>query len=324
MSIPEAIKGARVELAKLPPLQRIPLLARYARIFAAELFGTVLAVPFGLRAFSLHRSLPDARHQRAGSSVSILRDVRYGSRDRNLMDIYLPPNIELQGGQLEGILQGSDSGAAGAAGTAVSGSNGGSGGSGAPVVLFCHGGVWASGSAWHYAPLATRLAQAGVITAVMQYTLYPNALVPQMVAEVSRALSWTLDNAEQLGGSPQQVSLVGHSAGAHMCTMALLHRALAASKAAASSAAGQPAGPVASSSGNGSGSLAAAVPAPAAAAAPTAELGSVGAGGAAEAGAMAPAEEAAAHEDARMPCRLVAMAGVYDIAKHFEYEEGEV
>lgn len=65
-----------MELAKLPPLQRIPLLARYARIFAAELFGTVLAVPFGLRAFSLHRSLPDARQQRAGSSVSILRDVR--------------------------------------------------------------------------------------------------------------------------------------------------------------------------------------------------------------------------------------------------------
>lgn len=67
-----------MELAKLPPLQRIPLLARYARIFAAELFGTVLAVPFGLRAFSLHRSLPDARQQRAGSSVSILRNVRYG------------------------------------------------------------------------------------------------------------------------------------------------------------------------------------------------------------------------------------------------------
>jgi acetyl esterase/lipase len=36
------------------------------------------------------------------------------------------------------------------------------------VVLFCHGGVWAAGSKWHYAPLATRLAQAGVITAVMQ------------------------------------------------------------------------------------------------------------------------------------------------------------
>lgn len=39
---------------------------------------------------------------------------------------------------------------------------------GAPVVLFCHGGVWAAGSKWHYAPMATRLAQAGIITGVMQ------------------------------------------------------------------------------------------------------------------------------------------------------------
>jgi len=36
----------------------------------------------------------------------------------------------------------------------------------------------------HAAPLATRLAQAGVVTAVMQYSLYPEAFVPQMVAEV--------------------------------------------------------------------------------------------------------------------------------------------
>lgn len=206
----------QVELAKLPPLQRIPLLARYARIFAAELFGTVLAVPFGLRAFSLHRSLPDARQQRAGSSVSILRNVRYGggwvgagrcrapgcfgqwkvggvlaqrrgpanrtsaisrarasaalscagaayrlravshipfstcrygSRDRNLMDIYLPPNIELKGGLLEGAAQGSG-GAASAPAEGGNGTGGGSSSAGAPVVLFCHGGVWASGSAW--------------------------------------------------------------------------------------------------------------------------------------------------------------------------------
>lgn len=45
------------------------------------------------------------------------------------------------------------------------------------MVLFCHGGVWASGDRWHYAPLATRLAQAGVVCAVMSYTLYPEAMV---------------------------------------------------------------------------------------------------------------------------------------------------
>lgn len=68
----------QAELAKIQsPLQRAQRLAVYARIFAAELLGTVLAAPFGLRAFTLHRSLPDTRQagQRAGT-VSILRDVR--------------------------------------------------------------------------------------------------------------------------------------------------------------------------------------------------------------------------------------------------------
>ncbi len=207
---------------------------------------------------------------------------RYGSRPRNTLDIYLPPSPELRGSSellgadassppgfngrdaADGATASISSAAAASdladAASAVAG--------GAPVVLFCHGGVWASGSKvgpvpspggarqcaclagigmawhgmvstagiarrdapgnpstfdpnarpgvdcnipplvphstsalhapcvtvrclcpgpppqWHYAPLATRLAQAGVITAVMSYTLYPDALIPRMVAEV--------------------------------------------------------------------------------------------------------------------------------------------
>lgn len=63
------------------------------------------------------------------------------------MDIYLPPNIELKGGLLEGAAQGSG-GAASAPAEGGNGTGDGSSSAGAPVVLFCHGGVWASGSAW--------------------------------------------------------------------------------------------------------------------------------------------------------------------------------
>lgn len=114
------------------------------------------------------------------------------------MDIYLPPNVEYSGGlqQLEEGPQAQPNqqpnqqpGQQQPPAAAVEGASGGAdaavaGGEGAPVVLFCHGGVWAAGAKWHYAPLAARLAQAGVVTAVMQYSLYPEALVPQMVAEV--------------------------------------------------------------------------------------------------------------------------------------------
>lgn len=42
-----------------------------------------------------------------------------------------------------------------------------------PVVVFVHGGVWASGDKWQFSPLGTFLAEEGVIAVLVQYTLYP-------------------------------------------------------------------------------------------------------------------------------------------------------
>jgi alpha-beta hydrolase superfamily lysophospholipase len=45
------------------------------------------------------------------------------------------------------------------------------------------------------------------------------------VEEVDEALTWVTDHAELLGGDPHRVHLLGHSAGAHLCMLALLQRA---------------------------------------------------------------------------------------------------
>ena len=42
-----------------------------------------------------------------------------------------------------------------------------------PVVLFVHGGVWASGDKWQFSPLGAFLAEEGVVAVLAQYTLYP-------------------------------------------------------------------------------------------------------------------------------------------------------
>lgn len=42
-----------------------------------------------------------------------------------------------------------------------------------PVVVFVHGGVWASGDKWQFSPLGSFLAEQGVISVLVQYTLYP-------------------------------------------------------------------------------------------------------------------------------------------------------
>jgi acetyl esterase/lipase len=64
-----------------------------------------------------------------------------------------------------------------------------------------------AGEKWHYAPMAVRLAQSGIMTAIVSYTLYPKAQAADMVAELGAALTWTLDNAASYGGSPSQVPI---------------------------------------------------------------------------------------------------------------------
>ncbi len=53
--------------------------------------------------------------------------------------------------------------------------------------------------------MATRLAQCGILTCVVSYTLYPQAKAQDMVVELSQALSWTLDNIGKYGGDPRKV-----------------------------------------------------------------------------------------------------------------------
>jgi acetyl esterase/lipase len=47
------------------------------------------------------------------------------------------------------------------------------------------------------------------------------------VREVSDALTWLFDHVHSHGGDAAAMTLFGHSAGAHLCAMALLHRAVA-------------------------------------------------------------------------------------------------
>ena len=162
-------------------------------------------IPYGIRAMRQHKRLPDAvKGASLDTGVSIARDVRFADAPRAVMDIYLPPGVSL-----------TDEIAADAAPDAAK--------DGCPVALFVHGGVWAVGEKWQFAPMASRLAEEGVVTCVATYTLFPQALCRQMWTEVSDAITWTLDNVGGFGGSPDRVTLVGHSAGA-LCSMALLHR----------------------------------------------------------------------------------------------------
>ena len=233
------------------------------KILVDELAGVLKVIPYGIRAMRQHKRLPDAvKGASLDTGVSIARNVRYADAPRAVMDIYLPPGVSL-----------TDEIAADAAPGAAK--------DGCPVALFVHGGVWAVGEKWQFAPMASRLAQEGVVTCVATYTLFPRALCRQMWTEVSDAITWTLDNVGGFGGSPDRVTLVGHSAGAHICSMALLHRCGVAGDRHEPS------------------------PAPA----PGTERNSER------------LVDASSAIDRRQPRAFVGLCGVYDVARHYDYED---
>ncbi|DBB12228.1 TPA: hypothetical protein ACH3X3_006332 [Trebouxia sp. C0006] len=184
----------------------------------------------------IHQSLPQAKHSLHTPSISICKNIAYSNRTRTVMDIYIPGQqaAPSQCSHKKGTWQNLPDSANRSMSDSAAAHSGNSDSDSAkeqfPVALFCHGGVWATGSKWHYAPMASQLAKAGILTCVIQYSLYPDALAPQMVDELSQALTWTFLNISKHGGNPNQVSLLGHSAGGQMCAMALLHRAKALSK----------------------------------------------------------------------------------------------
>jgi len=89
----------------------------------------------------------------------------------------------------------------------------------APIVLFLYGGRWQSGSRDEYAFVGQRLAEAGILTLVVDYRLYPQTRFPHFVHDSVAAIAWARDHAADLGGDPQRIFLVGHSAGAHIAAL---------------------------------------------------------------------------------------------------------
>lgn len=93
-----------------------------------------------------------------------------------------------------------------------------------PVVVYFHGGSWASGSRTTYDFVGRALAAEGFIAVIPDYRLYPEVRFPDFVADCARAVAWTAGNVRSFGGDPGRIALLGHSAGAYNAAMVALDR----------------------------------------------------------------------------------------------------
>ena len=91
-----------------------------------------------------------------------------------------------------------------------------------PVVVFFYGGSWQSGSRGDYRFAADALRARGLLAVVPDYRLYPEVRFPAFVEDAARAVAWVREHAAELGGDPDRIFLMGHSAGAHLAALLAL------------------------------------------------------------------------------------------------------
>lgn len=93
-----------------------------------------------------------------------------------------------------------------------------------PVIVFFHGGGWDSGRPEDYRFVGRAFAREGHVVVLAGYRLGAEGLYPAMIDDAAAALAWVRTNIAGLGGDPQRVFVMGHSAGAHMAALVTLDR----------------------------------------------------------------------------------------------------
>lgn len=95
---------------------------------------------------------------------------------------------------------------------------------GHPVVVFSYGGSWKEGSKDDYVFVGQAFASQGIIVVVADYRIYPEVYFPAFMEDVAEAFVWTHQHIAEYGGNPQNLFVVGHSAGAYNAVMLTLNR----------------------------------------------------------------------------------------------------
>lgn len=99
----------------------------------------------------------------------------------------------------------------------------------APVVVFLYGGSWDEGRRQDYRFVGLSLARRGFVAVIPDYRIYPEVRWPTFLQDNAEAVRWARDHATAYGGDPQDMFLMGHSAGAYNAMeLALDRRWLAA------------------------------------------------------------------------------------------------
>jgi len=137
-----------------------------------------------------------------GSYTSHL-NVNYNKQTQTPLDIYLPDNVSDLNQQT------------------------------LPTVVFFYGGCWGACSdldKTDYQFIAQTLTSNNMIAVIVDYRKYPEVLFPDIIKDAALSVEWVSKNISSYQGNPQNIYLMGHSAGAHLASMLTYNKAYLTNK----------------------------------------------------------------------------------------------
>lgn len=92
------------------------------------------------------------------------------------------------------------------------------------IVVYVYGGSWKSGERGYYRFVGEALSSLGFVVVIPDYRLFPEVRFPAFVDDIALAIAWAREHAREIGGDPDRIVLVGHSAGAHIAALISVDR----------------------------------------------------------------------------------------------------
>ena len=91
----------------------------------------------------------------------------------------------------------------------------------ANVHIFIHGGYWRALDKSDHSQLAIPFVNEDLLYFSINHELCPNVTLSEIVEQIISAIIWVYKNCKKYGGNPNKITISGHSAGAHLCSMAI-------------------------------------------------------------------------------------------------------
>lgn len=124
----------------------------------------------------------------AHAELTITRNIHYGPHPLQIVDVYQPDQCRERA---------------------------------CPVVMWVHGGGWKRGDTGGSSStqMQSTWASQGIVMVGVNYRLAPDYQYPVIAQDIAAAIHWASINIGQHGGDPTRISLLGHSAGAHLVAL---------------------------------------------------------------------------------------------------------